>query len=414
MIGLKTLLLIALSFGTGSAQAQQKAERTGLDYVQEVSDLLREADRADASEQVMARARARASELAMQYAGKLKSHKPVGAEKFYLGYLYYLVGDGENALAAFKDVLSDTNLSIEDKQRSRLYVIELLAAAGKLKDAETELAAIPDAAFNAREVLSSGHTMLSMAYTKTGQLPKALEHGEQAFQNARKSGVIPLISKDAWTLGQLYVALDRKDDAAATLAVVKSDFERQSNFATGESYDALKRAIAQIKNAMAQLELVGKPAPPIVTVKSLAETTASLSDLKGKVVALEFWAAWCPDCRAMAPHVRDWATRYQKEGFKVLAVTRYYGFNGREVGKASKEEEERMLLNFKQGRGLPYGALLDDGEKSFETYNVATIPTIAVIDRTGRVRFMFTWHDNPGLCEAIIKKVLAEPAVARN
>jgi thiol-disulfide isomerase/thioredoxin len=148
-------------------------------------------------------------------------------------------------------------------------------------------------------------------------------------------------------------------------------------------------------------------------VKWIKETSTTLAALRGQVVALEFWAAWCPDCRGLIPDLRHWHTRYAKDGLKILAVTRYYQYNGREVGHASPAEEESFLLKFKQGRSLPYGVAMDDGQRSFDTYHVRSIPTVALIDRGGRVRLVFTWNDNPALAEYVIKRLLAEPPVSK-
>ncbi|MBI4468160.1 MAG: TlpA family protein disulfide reductase [Acidobacteria bacterium] len=407
-----TLLWLLVVTGMMVPGAQQKGDRSAFDSVQEVSQLLREADRADATEDEANAARAMAREAALRHAARLKAARTTSSDKFYLAYLYYLIKDEKNALAAFGEVVSDPGVSPEEKQRTRLYMIEILAGGGRLEEAVAEVGSIPDSVFNYREVLSSAHNLLSVAYTKAGNTAKALEHEEQALQNARKSGMIPLIWKTAWSVAQLYSALDRKAEAVTTLTIVRKDLERQANLATGEVLESLRRGVRHLDNAMAQIEMVGKPAPPIVSSKLVGEPTGSLAELKGKVIALEFWAAWCSDCRGLMPSLREWAGRFEKEGLKVLAVTRYYGFDGRELGKATKADEERLLLKVKQGRGLPYGAVIDETDRSFERYNVATIPTVVIIDRSGRLRYVFNWHENPALCETVIKRTLSEPETA--
>jgi thiol-disulfide isomerase/thioredoxin len=379
-----------------------------------VTKLLNDAARADASELEAKTAREHAQQVALQYANKLKARNLAAVDKFYVGYLYYLATDYENAIATFKEILADKSLTEEERQRVRLYLIQALAETGRLKDGEAEVAAVPATAFNASEVLSGAHYQLAIAYTKAGQLDRAVTHQEQALQAARKSGIIPLISKTAWALSQLYVAVGRNQDAATMLTDSKDYFEHQTDLASGDSLQMLQRSASYIKSALDQLSMLGKPAPEIVTVKWLEDQPITLANLKGKVVALEFWAAWCPDCRGMIPHLREWATRYQKDGLKIVAVTRYYGFNGREAGKASKEEEETFLLHFKHMRHLSYAVALDDDQRSFNLYSVTWVPTIAVIDRSGRVRFVFTWHENPSLCETMIKKVLSEPTATVN
>lgn len=388
--------------------SQSPAERPAVEYVQEVTQLLREANRADLSEQEAAAARGRAQQQALRYASAVKARQPRGLEKFYLGYLYALADRTDEALLLFREVIADDSVVLEERERVRLSVIEKLCQAGRLKEAEAEAAQISDRAFNAEEVRAGAYHLLAIAATAADQVDAAVAHEERSLEAARKSGIIPLISRSAWALAQLYVAVGRLPDAARMLAEVKAEFERQS-VVGGDAAQTLQKSAGYIKSALAQLEMLGKPAPEIITVKWLEEEPTALARLKGKVVALEFWAAWCPDCRGMIPHLRDWAAKYEKDGLKILAVTRYYGFNGREVGRATREEEENFLIRFKRLRHLPYGTAIDDGQRSFDLYSVTWVPTIALIDRAGRVRFVFTWHENPALCEMMIKKILAEP-----
>jgi thiol-disulfide isomerase/thioredoxin len=397
-----------------AAQNQTTAERSALEYVEEVSQILADANRADVSEQEFTAARDRARQLAAQYAGRVKARNPGGIEKFYLSYLYSLADQPDNALAALREAVGDSSLVEEDKQRVRLSLIEKLSDAGRLKEAETELAAVSDKAFNADEVRAAAHHVLAIACTKAGQLGQALAHEEQALQGARKAGLISLIGKYARALGELYVALDRRDDAARMLAEAKSELERQIGVSAGQMRQGLQRTIAWMQSGLDHLKFVGQPAPEITTVKWIETPPTTLASLKGKVVALEFWAAWCPDCRGFIPHLREWAPRYEKDGLKIVTVTRYYGFNGREANKASPAEEEAFLASFKRARRLPYGVGMDDGQRSFDTYSVSWVPTIVIIDRAGRVRYVFTWHENPSLCETLIKKILAEPATTGN
>lgn len=406
------LLLVLLGVGVGAcgraAFAQAAAERSVAEYLEEVQHLLREAGRADLAEKDAAAMRERARHLARQYAARLRGKALEGVERFQLGYLYYLADDVENMVAVFRDVMNDRALSEEDRQRVRLYLIEKYCESGRLAEAEAERAAIAPQAFNASEVMALAAMRLAIAYTQAGQLERALQEQQKAYEAARGSGIVPLTWKAARALAELSAALGKHDESRAVLSHLKAELQRQLPWAQGEALQMLARTIAQIESTLAQLELIGKPAPEIAVAQWIEESPVRLADLRGRVVALEFWAAWCPDCRGMIPHLRAWAARYEKDGLKVLAVTRYYGFNGREVGRASKEEEERFLAEFKRLRELPYGTALDDGQRSFDTYFVTWVPTIVIIDRAGRIRHIFTWNDNPSLCEWMIRQIVSE------
>jgi len=414
-VGRSVLLLVWLgvSVSVGDAFGQTTPERSAAQYVEEVHALLREAGRADIAEKEAAALRERAQQLARQYAARLKDRARGSEDRFHLGYLYYLANDVENMVAVFRELMRDRAVSEEDRQRLRLYLIEKYCESGRLREAEEERAAISPDAFNAKEVMAAAAMRLAVAYTEAGQLEHAMRAQEAAYAAARQSGVIPLAWKAARALAELYVAMGKINESRAVLSQLKDELQRQLSWAEGEAVQTLTRTVAQIESTLAQLELIGKTAPEIAVAKWIEEPPTRLAELRGRVVVLEFWAAWCPDCRGLIPHIRRWAARYEKEGVKILAVTRYYGFNGREVGRASKEEEERFLAEFKRLRELPYGTALDDGQRSFETYHVTWVPTIAIIDRSGRIRYIFTWNENPSLGEWMIRQVLSESASER-
>jgi tetratricopeptide (TPR) repeat protein len=408
-----TTLLFVLLCATGVLVfTHVRAQRSPDDYIQEVDQLLRDAEAADISDMDADARRQRARQLAAQYAATLKASNPTEVDRLWLGYLYHLAKDTDKAIATYREVLADKSLIEEYKQQARLYLVQKLSELSRMEEAEAALASVPSTAFNADETLAQAHDMLAIAYTNQGQMDKALRHEEQAVEFARKSGLIPRIWLTGRSLAQLYVALGRKPEALKLLDELKAYFDRQAKMAGGDVPDAIETAIAQVETARAQIDLVDKPAPEISVVKWIKETPTTMAALKGQVVALELWAAWCPDCRGLMPEVRGWHARYAKEGLKILTVTRYYGYNGKEVGNTPPAEEESFLLKFKQLHNLPYGTGLDDGQRSFDTYHVRSIPTIAIIDRAGRLRLVFTWHTNPALAEYMIKKLLAEPAPA--
>lgn len=402
------VLLFGMSAFEPKVFTQAMAERSAGEYVEEVQQLLRDAGRADLAEKEAAAMRERARALARQYAARLRKKNLDGMERFHLGYLYYLADDVENMVVVFRDLMNDRAVSEEDRQRLRLYLIEKYCENGRLAEAESERAAISPQAFNAKEVMAAAAMRLAIAYTQAGQLERALQEQEKAYDAARESGLIPLTWKAARALAELYTALGKGEEGRALLLRLREELQRQLLWAEGEALQMLTRTISQIESTLAQLALIGKPAPEITVAKWIEESPVRLADLRGRVVALEFWAAWCPDCRGLIPHLRTWAARYEKEGLKILAVTRYYGFNGREVGRASKEEEERFLAEFKRLRELPYGTAIDEDQRSFDTYHVTWVPTIALIDRAGRIRYIFTWNENPSLCAWMINQLLSE------
>jgi peroxiredoxin len=122
--------------------------------------------------------------------------------------------------------------------------------------------------------------------------------------------------------------------------------------------------------------LMGKPAPDF-NLRSLDGSTVALSDLKGRVVILDFWATWCPPCRKSLPHLQRLSedAALLKKGLQVIAV------DLRETKEKVREFLTQNSFNFR--------VALDSEGATAEKYWVHGIPTTLVIDRNGVVRRVF-------------------------
>ena len=122
-------------------------------------------------------------------------------------------------------------------------------------------------------------------------------------------------------------------------------------------------------------ELVGQPAP-LFTGKTIDGKVVSLEELRGRVVVLEFWASWCPDCRDALPKMAAVARRFESSAVTIL------GFN------TDKDMTAERLAQFLQSYGVAFGQILDPEGFVKKKYLVRRIPTVFVLDKQGTVRFV--------------------------
>ncbi|MGZ4032970.1 MAG: redoxin domain-containing protein [Tumebacillaceae bacterium] len=114
-------------------------------------------------------------------------------------------------------------------------------------------------------------------------------------------------------------------------------------------------------------------AAPDFTVQTLDGKTAKLSDYKGKVVMLNFWATWCEDCRNEMPELIKTYESHKDQGLVVLGV--------------DIKENQAAVKTFVDNNDIKYPVLMDkDGAVSLDMYKIKPIPTTFFIDRDGVLR----------------------------
>jgi thiol-disulfide isomerase/thioredoxin len=112
---------------------------------------------------------------------------------------------------------------------------------------------------------------------------------------------------------------------------------------------------------------------PALTLKDVRGRNLRLSDYKGKVVLLNFWATWCPPCRSEMPDLIKMQHEYRRKGLQVIGVT----YPPQEI-----EEVRQFIREF----GVNYPVAL--GTKEIKTLfdESETLPVTIVIDRQGNIR----------------------------
>ncbi|MBW3599233.1 MAG: TlpA family protein disulfide reductase [Planctomycetes bacterium] len=121
-------------------------------------------------------------------------------------------------------------------------------------------------------------------------------------------------------------------------------------------------------------ELEGKT-PPELQVENWLNTEGKdlkLSDLKGKVVVLDFWGVWCGSCRAAMPHLKELYAKHKDKGLEVIGV--HTTMRGEDAAAYVEEE------------ALPWPVAVDVEKKTVEAFRVDSFPDYYVIDRKGDLR----------------------------
>jgi len=114
------------------------------------------------------------------------------------------------------------------------------------------------------------------------------------------------------------------------------------------------------------------PAPPL-DLADAAGTRHSLSEQRGRVLLVNFWASWCPPCLQEMPSLQRLADAMADRPLTIYAVN---------VGEApGRAKESLRRLGY---RGTP---LLDTDQAAFKAWGVRVLPSSFVVDREGRVRF---------------------------
>ncbi|MGE8033553.1 peroxiredoxin family protein [Lysinibacillus sp. NPDC093692] len=122
--------------------------------------------------------------------------------------------------------------------------------------------------------------------------------------------------------------------------------------------------------------------PPDFTLTSLDGEDVTLSELRGKKVVLNFWATWCPPCKAEMPHMQNYYEQNaKKDNVEIIAVN---------LTKAERDvtEDEKIdsVMTFRESFDLTFPILLDPKNSAGLDYQVLTIPTTYFIDSNGYIQ----------------------------
>ena len=121
---------------------------------------------------------------------------------------------------------------------------------------------------------------------------------------------------------------------------------------------------------LSQTALAADKAPGFVLPTDAGKI--DLTDLKGKVVYLDFWASWCPPCRKSFPWLNEMQQRYGRQGFAVVAV--------------NVDKSRNLAAEFLQEVPANFTVAYDPQGEVADSYQVQGMPSSFIIDRSGQIR----------------------------
>ncbi len=139
------------------------------------------------------------------------------------------------------------------------------------------------------------------------------------------------------------------------------------------------------------------PDAPDFTLKNLEGKDVSLSDFKGKIVFLNFWATWCPPCRREIPSFIELVDKYRDDGFTVVGIA---------VDPREFTNNIDKVKPFAESMGINYPVLYDSKGVSQLYGGIQSIPTTFVINRQGKVVGRIVGSRPKDVFESIIKDLL--------
>lgn len=113
---------------------------------------------------------------------------------------------------------------------------------------------------------------------------------------------------------------------------------------------------------------------PNFTLKSNNGKNIKLSELRGQVVLINFWASWCGPCRQEMPELNKLYSKYKKLGFTILGI--------------NVEEDSKEALKIIENDKISFPILFDSENKVSKLYDVIGMPTTLLVDRNGNMRYL--------------------------
>jgi thiol-disulfide isomerase/thioredoxin len=261
-------------------------------------------------------------------------------------------------------------------------------------------------------LLAFGDTPAPTATNSTAASPPPVSEKARAFEIR---DLLAVVSKSGDTSQTSWNGITTKIDnyqkefgvtTATTNNVIllrKYELSVAKTFADPARYDALLRqlttdplpAVAEMANHQLAVRkrLADLKTQPIdLKYTAVDGTSVDLARLRGKVVLIDFWASWCPDCITEAPGIVDVYKKYHGQGLEIVGV--------------SLDEDKTALLAFTQQNGMVWPQYFD-GKKwnndVSQSFGITSIPAMWLFDKEGLLVTTNARDDLAGQVEKLLK-----------
>jgi thiol-disulfide isomerase/thioredoxin len=140
-------------------------------------------------------------------------------------------------------------------------------------------------------------------------------------------------------------------------------------------------------------------APEIAGDKWINSDPLTIKELRGKVVLVDFWTFGCYNCVNTLPTLRRFHEQYGSKGLVIVGV---------ETPETPYERIFDNLVKAVNKRGIEYPVVTDYDNKTWDAYGVNAWPTVVIVDKSGRIRYVHVGEGQYAMQESVITKLLAE------
>lgn len=337
-------------------------------------------------------------DLAVKNAATLQARSSLKADDlYYLGLLHHLAGDADAALATMRQLLKD-DPDGQKAQAARNVVVLYSVRKDLLPEANAAVEAYSRHQPQSADDRYRMEFLIADAYLRAKDYAAMTAHAKQMlaaskkFIETNKDEVFrrdEMLLKSTLLLADSYLKTNQKDLAVAALI----DLRRIAiQLPSANLYRDATTRLLRVNPALDVDQLFDDslvstaPLPELDADDWVEQQPVKLSELRGQVVLLDFWAPWCGPCRYTLPQLARWHSAFKSKGLVILGVTKYYGHGGGlELTPAA---ELVYLRDFRTRNRLPYGFVVSESDKNALDYGVFSIPTSFLIDRKGVVRYI--------------------------